>query len=221
MLHMLHGISTNPILPKQIRVYIGFNSSKSETRLFRLIRSGCFSSLFYDNELLVKVKLHFQPGPANVYWRHAHKRITNTNVCFADISHCFGSNFISTQESCMRLHLQYTESRLGFLETSRAIIHFYVSPKKKKRRHFPGMKFWDKFAHSYLEIIVGEPQCLKWLFGPEQFSGVSRNGPDTHKCLYNWGCQLWSQMTNMHAIRADVKWDNGKIDSHGAMIWVN
>ena len=46
------------------------------------------------------------------------------------------------------------------------------------------MKFCNKFSLSYLEIIVKDQlfrisgsQFLKWLFGPEKFTGLSRNGP--------------------------------------------
>ena len=46
------------------------------------------------------------------------------------------------------------------------------------------MKFRNKFALSYLEITakgqyvrISGSQFLKWLFGPEKFTGLSRNGP--------------------------------------------
>ena len=46
------------------------------------------------------------------------------------------------------------------------------------------MKFCNKFALLYLEIIgkgelfrISGSQFLKWLFGPETFTGLSRNGP--------------------------------------------
>ena len=67
-----------------------------------------------------------------------------------------------------------------FGSISRPIIS-YVSQKTKR---FPGMKFCNKFTLSYLVIIVkgqlfriSGSQFLKWLFGPEKFSGLSRNGP--------------------------------------------
>ena len=46
------------------------------------------------------------------------------------------------------------------------------------------MKLCNKFSLSYLEIIIKDKlfrvsgsQFLKWLFGPEKFTGLSRNGP--------------------------------------------
>ena len=43
------------------------------------------------------------------------------------------------------------------------------------------MKFCNEFALSYLEIIVNDQlfriSGSKWLFEPEKFSGLSRNGP--------------------------------------------
>ena len=46
------------------------------------------------------------------------------------------------------------------------------------------MKFYIKSALSHLEIVVkcqlfriSGSRFLKWLFGPEKFTGLSRNGP--------------------------------------------
>ena len=54
---------------------------------------------------------------------------------------------------------------------------------------FPGMKFCNKFALSWLEIIakdqyfrVSREQFLKsWLFGPEKLTGLWRNSPQAPK----------------------------------------
>ena len=46
------------------------------------------------------------------------------------------------------------------------------------------MKFCNKFVLSYFEIMIKDQlfrisgsQFQKWLFGPENLSGLSRNGP--------------------------------------------
>ena len=56
-----------------------------------------------------------------------------------------------------------------------------------KTKTFPGVKFCNKFALSYLEIIVkgqlsriSGSQFLKWLFGPGKFTGLSRKIRELH-----------------------------------------
>ena len=56
-------------------------------------------------------------------------------------------------------------------------VNSYIS----QRRRRDGVKFCNKFALSYLEIIVkgqlsriSGSQFLKWLFGPGKFTGLSR-----------------------------------------------
>ena len=56
-----------------------------------------------------------------------------------------------------------------------------------KTKTFLGIKFCNKFSLSYLKTIVKDQllrisrsQLLKWLFGLEKFSGLSRNGPQYH-----------------------------------------
>ena len=56
-----------------------------------------------------------------------------------------------------------------------------------KTKAFPGVKFCNKFALSYLEIIVkgqlsriSGSQFLKWLFGPGKFTELSRKIRELH-----------------------------------------
>ena len=53
-----------------------------------------------------------------------------------------------------------------------------------KKKYVSRHEIFNKFALSYLEIIVKDrlfritgSQFLKWFFGPEKFTGLSRNGP--------------------------------------------
>ena len=62
-----------------------------------------------------------------------------------------------------------------------------------KRKTFPGMKLGNKFALSYLENIVkgqlfriSGSQILRWFFGPEMFTGLSRNGAHESSVLDIW-----------------------------------
>ena len=66
---------------------------------------------------------------------------------------------------------------------SGAVIFLRIS----KTKTFPGVKFCNKFALSYLEIIVkgqlsriSGSQFLKWLFGPGKFTGLSRKIRELH-----------------------------------------
>ena len=69
-------------------------------------------------------------------------------------------------------------------ETFRAYFGCHNFLRILKTKTFQGIKFCNKFALSYLEIIVkgqlfriSGSQFLKWLFGPEKFTGLSGNGP--------------------------------------------
>ena len=66
---------------------------------------------------------------------------------------------------------------------SGAVIFLRIS----KTKTFPGVKFCNKFALSYLEIIVkgqlsriSGSQFLKWLFGPGKFTELSRKIRELH-----------------------------------------
>ena len=76
----------------------------------------------------------------------------------------------------------------------RASIGCYNFLRISKTKTFPGIKLCNKFALSYLEIIVKSQlfrisgsQFLKWLFGPEKFTGLSRNGPLAFEKKRGWG----------------------------------
>ena len=68
-----------------------------------------------------------------------------------------------------------------------------------KTKTFPDVKFCSKFALSCLEIIVKDQsfrisgsQFKKWLFGPETFSGLSRNGPSP---VYMYSLHILTQVS--------------------------
>ena len=77
--------------------------------------------------------------------------------------------------------------RRAFLETPETFrAHFgcHNFLRISKTKTFLGMKFCNKFSLWDLEIIVKDQlfrlsgsQFLKCLFGPEKFTGLSRNGP--------------------------------------------
>ena len=81
--------------------------------------------------------------------------------------------------------MRVLRSRGPFLEspeTFRVYLWCYNFLPISENKTFPGTKFCNKFALSYLEIIVkgqlfrmSGSQFLKWLFGSEKFTGLSRN----------------------------------------------
>ena len=69
-------------------------------------------------------------------------------------------------------------------ETFRAHFGCHYFLRILKTKTFSCLKLCNEFALSYLEILVKDKlfrisgsQFLEWLFGPEKFTGLSRNGP--------------------------------------------
>ena len=96
--------------------------------------------------------------------------------------------------------MEMPPSWFAMVSATRAELLNYNYLRILKTKTFPGAKFCNKFALSCLEFLVkkkqlfriSKSQILKWLFGPEKFTGLSRKGSQSR--IGSKGCGVWEYM---------------------------